>query len=361
MEALLKVEEKKKGRLKLREYPYTYARISVMKARLIRRDGYNKLMKMKVNEIAKFLQDTEYRKEIDELGSKFSGVALIEHALNANIIRTFLKLKRISEDESLSELIDTYVMRKDIWNIKTILRGKHSKQKDDDIRNLMMPLGNLKESFLNELISKGSVEEMISLLDFIDFENLKGAVKSYKEKKNLFELENALDHDYYSFLLAFSKRMPKQGEFFRNLIENEIDVLNIKILMRLKKEKVDKKDIQRYLFYPGAKLSEGQLNRLVEIEDTGKMIKFLQNAGYSALAKEMDKKKESIVAIELMLNKYLLDKVVLLLHQHPLSVDVIMGYLFAKEIEVKNLKTIIKGKQLGMKEEFIEGELVIGG
>ena len=91
------------------------------------------------------------------------------------------------------------------------------------------------------------------------------------------------------------------------------------------------------------------------------LISFLQNAGYSRLAKEIEKKKESLVAIELLLNKYLLDRIILLLHQHPLSVDVIMGYLFAKEIEIKNLKTIVKGKQLGMKEEFIENEIVVGG
>jgi len=54
----------------------------------------------------------------------------------------------------------------------------------------------------------------------------------------------------------------------------------------------------------------------------------------------------------------LLKQSILLLHQHPLSVDVILGYMFAKDIEVRNLKIIVKGKQLGLSEEFIESQLV---
>jgi len=360
MEQILVTEEKKISKLKLGLYPYTYARISVMKAKLIKKDTYNKLLKMKVGEIAKFLQDTEYRKEIDELASSRSGVELIENALNINMLRTFIKLKRISEDENLRELIEVYMIRKDIANIKTILRGKHSNQSEEEIRNLILPIGRLHESVIMDLLSKESINEIVSSLNFIEFSRLKEAAASYKEKKNLFELENALDKDYYSFMLEFSRRMPKQGEFFRKFIENEIDILNIKLLMRLKKEKVDKKEIERYLFYPGAKLSRNELSRMAGIEDIRSMLKFLQRAGHSKLAKELEKTKDSLVKTELKLNKYLLDMTVLLLHQNPLSVDVILGYMFAKEIEIKNLKTIVKGKQLGLEEGFIENELIMG-
>ena len=62
--------------------------------------------------------------------------------------------------------------------------------------------------------------------------------------------------------------------------------------------------------------------------------------------------------LEINFFKYLLEKSILMLHQNPLSIDVILGYMFAKEIEVRNLKILIKGKQLNLKEEFIENQLV---
>lgn len=61
----------------------------------------------------------------------------------------------------------------------------------------------------------------------------------------------------------------------------------------------------------------------------------------------------------MLLYKYLLEKSILLQHQHPLSIDIILGYMFAKEIETRNLRVIAKGKQLGLSNEFIESQLVM--
>ena len=62
--------------------------------------------------------------------------------------------------------------------------------------------------------------------------------------------------------------------------------------------------------------------------------------------------------LETELYKHLLKQSILLLHQHLLSVDVILGYMFAKDIEVRNLRIIIKGKQLGLSEQFMESQLI---
>ena len=70
------------------------------------------------------------------------------------------------------------------------------------------------------------------------------------------------------------------------------------------------------------------------------------------------KKTGSLIMLETELYKHLLRQSILLLHQHPLSIDVILGYMFAKDIEVRNLKIIVKGKQLGLSEDFIESQLV---
>ena len=70
------------------------------------------------------------------------------------------------------------------------------------------------------------------------------------------------------------------------------------------------------------------------------------------------KKTGSLIALETELYKHLLKQSILFMHQHLLSIDVILGYMFAKDIEVRNLKMIIKGKQLGLSEQFIENQLI---
>ena len=57
----LKYQQKK---LSLGKYPYTYVRTAVMKSLLFSKEDYNKMLKMGFSEIAKFMQDSNYKKEI---------------------------------------------------------------------------------------------------------------------------------------------------------------------------------------------------------------------------------------------------------------------------------------------------------
>ncbi|MBI2138310.1 V-type ATPase subunit [Candidatus Woesearchaeota archaeon] len=67
----------------------------------------------------------------------------------------------------------------------------------------------------------------------------------------------------------------------------------------------------------------------------------------------------SLTSLEENLHAYLLRKSMLLQHQNPLSVDVILGFMFAKEIEVRNLRLLAKAKGMGLPEERIFKHLVM--
>ena len=100
---------------------------------------------------------------------------------------------------------------------------------------------------------------------------------------------------------------------------------------------------------------------LASLDDLDEISRDLEKTEYkNVIAKGIEefKKNDSLITIETELYKHLLRQSILLLHQHPLSIDVILGYMFAKYIEVRNLKIIVKGKQLGLSEEFIESQLV---
>ncbi|MCX8146924.1 MAG: ATP synthase A1 subunit C [Candidatus Woesearchaeota archaeon] len=352
--------EVKKKKLKIGVYPYTYARISAMKSKLLSRDDYNKLLKMKISEIARFLQEMGYKKEIDELGVRYAGVELLEHSLKRSLVRDFIKLKIIAEDDNLRQIMVEYMKRNDIYNIKTIIRGKFTGENEEKIKELLVPVGVLDEAFLLGLLKK-DFEEILKIaqsLFSIDNESFKEAYSSLKENNSLFEIENLLDHTYYSQFFKFADRMPVQGNVLKEFIENEIDTLNIAVLMRLKKEGMAKKDIEKYLFYAGAKITKEMLRKLSESENLKEFLDRLSRISGFGFVRQISEKEDYI--IEILLKKRLLNNAILLLHKNPLTIDIILGYMFAKEIEIRNLMTIIKGKQLGFEESVIEKELVIG-
>ncbi len=341
----------------LGSYPYTYARVSAMKGSLLRRQDYDKLLKMRVQEIVKFLQESDYKKEIDEIGGDFSLMDKIELGLNRNLQRVFNKLKRIS-DGNLRLLIAAYLHRKDIANVKTVLRGKLTSAATAYVESLLVPAGLLSEEYFRQLLRKNTIEEIAKSVTFVD---LTAATAAFKKTGSLFEMENQLDRYYYDTLLDLSRRIPEQGILFKAFLENEIDVLNIKNILHLKHEGMKPQDIELYIFFSPLPAKNSFLRKLTRASDVGAALSILKKHGYGRLAEGEEKllKDKSLIEIEAHLYHYLLDKAVLLLHQNPLSVDVILGYMLAKELEVRNLKILLKGKQVGLEEALLEKQLIV--
>ena len=345
--------------IKLGFYPYTYARTSAMRALLLKKEDYHKLMKMGVNEITKFLQDSVYKKEINELATAHSGIDLLEIALNRNLAASFDKLRRISQDE-LKIFIDEFTKRKDIEDIKTILRGRFTGINPEKIKKSLIGAGTLSLDYLHKLADM-EFKEAINNLAIIQFSYLEQAYKDFLENKSLASLETELDIFYYKNMLELANNIPEEGRLFREFLTREIDIFNIMTLLRLKREKIDSKEIEKYLFlFRGGR--KEKIKSLCKIDDISEIGKRLEKEKYGSIIKkglEEFEKTGSLIDLEINLNKYLLRTSILLTHEHPLSIDVILGYMFAKEVEVRNLRVLLKGKQLGLEESFIESQLIV--
>jgi len=361
LKALLEEKKKAPRKIRLSFYPYTYVRTTVMRTLLLKKESYHKLLKMDFNEIARFLGETTYKHSIDKLASSLSGADLIEVALNRNLSESFEKLRRISSEE-LRLLVNEYLKRKDIEDIKTILRGKFVNADPKTIENSLQAAGTLSMDFLLGLMKK-DFEQLLKSVPFIDYQrsqSFKKAVEKLKKEGSLVEIENELDRQYYTSLLDFSKSIPKQGELFKEFLTKEIEMQNILTILRLKHAKIDKNTIASFVFFTDNKLYKNTLMKLIDSDDSS-MIKLLVKPDYANIIASGLKSYEetgSLIMLETSLYKYLLKKSILMVHQHLLSIDVILGYMFAKDMEVKNLKIIVKGRQLGLSPEFIESQLV---
>src|SRR5512137_2045091 len=104
-------------------YAYACARVRARKSQLLTKDNYPKFLLMDLNEIGRFLGETRYKTEMSELATRYEGVDLIELGTSRNLARSFNEVLSFANGE-LKEMIASYLWRWDIWNIKTILRGK---------------------------------------------------------------------------------------------------------------------------------------------------------------------------------------------------------------------------------------------
>ena len=96
-----------------------------------------------------------------------------------------------------------------------------------------------------ELLNKKTIEEVAAAIPFV---NLKEVAEESKKTNNAFAIENKLDKYYYEKLFELSKKMTAQSGLFKEFLEQEITLLNIKTILRLKQEGTAPAQIRSYLF-----------------------------------------------------------------------------------------------------------------
>ena len=63
-------EKNKKGNT---NYAYSVTRVRAMKSKLLPKESYPRLLNMGIDEITRFIQESEYKNDVDELAMKYSG------------------------------------------------------------------------------------------------------------------------------------------------------------------------------------------------------------------------------------------------------------------------------------------------
>jgi V/A-type H+/Na+-transporting ATPase subunit C len=343
-------------------YANATTRVKARKAFLFPRETYLKLLQMDVPEISRFIGESKYKDEIDELATKYTGIDLMEHALNLNLARDLGQIMGFCKGE-LRLLIGAYLNRWDSWNIKSILRGKSFGASEDEIRETLVPAGSLNQQKLNELIRKNTIADVIDGLTGTVFHKpLASAMDEYNKSHLLSVFENALDKAYYANLLTLDIPNTKADELFINFIRHEVDFINLRTLFRLKRENVEHDKIMAYMIPGGSRLALEDLRKLAQAPNYNEFVNMLKEyPGWDELSPAVQKSQEtgSLNSVEIALRKGLIAYGDKISHLYPLSITPILGYIIRKNTEVNNLRIIARGKESGLSDEVIKNQLVI--
>lgn len=332
------------------KYAYIVARVRAMKGKLIPKEMYPKFLNMEIPEITRFIGESEYKVDVDELGKKYRGTDLIEHALNQNLALTYRKLIEVSQNEA-NLLIIEYLRSWDIWNIKTILRGKFSGASEEEILEDVVSGGQLRYRDLSEIVKVGTMEGVIASFAKTPYYP---ALAGYKG--DLAEIENALDRLYYSNLI---KAVTATGnKLFLKFLKTEIDLKNLKMLFRMKRADMERDEIIKLLIPGGMELKDGDLSRLASLP-VSEFIRALEEYSYWSAISDISGDLASLINIETRLDKYGLLYASKISYYYPLSILPILDYIVSKKLEVDNIRIIVRGKETNLPEDIIRSHLVM--
>ncbi|MGZ4902296.1 MAG: ATP synthase A1 subunit C [Halobacteriota archaeon] len=347
------------------EYEYACARIRAMKSRLLERKALEDLaLKLDIGAVISELQRTPYREDIEEASVQHSGIACVEEALRRNLAKTLRLIFSFVKGEDAERCIKIFLNKWDIQNIKTILRGKNIHEVAEEIAGSLAPAGELDDAILAELIKQPDVKAVIDLLATWGVEYARPLTHhftEYSETRDLVVLEYALDKFYYDNALKAVGGLSYDEGIIQGMLRTEIDVINIKSVLRVIRDKVEPEDTDYYFIPRGKELDTDELTDMSKTRTIDGAFKQLASTSYNFLANVPDEyvKTEKISAFEKELDAFLLQKALSMSSGDPLSLALVVAYLWAKFNEITNIRIIALCKTEYVPEKEVMGELVL--
>jgi V/A-type H+-transporting ATPase subunit C len=343
-------------------YAYACARVKARKSLLLTKDNYPKFLLMDLNEIGRFLGESQYKTEMSELAARYEGVNLIELGTSRNLARSYTEMLEFTKGD-LQEMLASYLTRWDIWNIKTILRGKFYGASVEEIREDLVPAGGMKENELNQLLSFASANEILEALKKTNGMVVpEEVIALYEKNSTLAPIEDYLDKYYYETLLQKIDATRKPERIFLSYIRREIDTTNLMTLLKLKKEGTAAEKVISYFIAGGEQITKDSFDSLAAMDNVDQIAGELSKFTFFEDIKdplEAAKSSGNLGDLAMAMKRYSLRLASKMSHVYPLSILPIVDYMISKKNEVDNIRIIARGKESGLDSDLIKSLLVV--
>jgi V/A-type H+/Na+-transporting ATPase subunit C len=352
--------------LNLADYGYVNARVRAMRSRLLTEEFFLRLVEAPdFEQMHSLLEQTAYRREINEVVLMNPDRPDYDLALNVNLVASLKKIRESTGGEP-RRLVDRLLSRYDVQNIKTVLRGRKGNVTVVDIMNTILPIGTINITAFEDMAKQADVRDAIDVMASLGIKYarpLTNAIKDYfKKDEDLFVLELALDKYYYQDVMEDLRGRDRNAGLVRSLFVSEIDMRNLSTLMRIQGIGLDQYQILS-LWIPGGTLSEDQFLGLGSLGDVMAVVdKYPEREYRQALETAVgDYADLGAVAFERELERRMTKQAVAMSNVDVLGIGVIIGYIWAKNNEVINLRIVLRGKLMDQPQAVIKKDLYFVG
>lgn len=327
-------------------YGYAVARIRAMEHRLLDANLIQRLVDSEdVAAVFKILGETTYAKELALIQSNDRFDAVLE----AELLSTYHEVQTFVPD---GDLVALCRISYDFHNVKVLLKSTFNVKAGGKKRwDLLTSLGTLP---LDDLIEQVESEDFI-LLPYGLSAVLPQCISVWEQTRDVFEVERLLDLTQFTTLGKLAASLDEVG--IMRWSRARVDAENIRNLARLKRFGYDAGKALPFLHDGGTISKELLLSILPEpFEGWGRMLSFSDFGGIMGHLHETGSFEALIVSLEKSLDEYTLQ----LLSTYKYTTDApenILLYLWNKEMEIKNIRTVIVSKSMKADKDKLRGLL----
>jgi len=339
------------------KYAYAVGRIRALETRLLDRTAIGRLLEAEsAQEVLKVLSEGEYESSL----SNIREAADFETALNIERERIYTLVDELSLDPHLTQM---FRVRWDFHNLKVLLKssylGESGAVDGALVGSGLIPVEDLRSAIELEDESQTGMPvppDLSSVPLGSSMENaLEDARAQYEESQNPQMIDIVIDNHLQSLLYQRAADYP--NPFLCGYFEAVADLTNIKSFIRIKMLGENVRLLDAVLL-PHGNLSKEMYMRQFD-ETVENFASTLGNTPYAELAAEGIRRwaeEHSLAAFERLSDDYLISYI------KPakyivFGVEPLIGYVLAKEHEMKLIRIIVIGKLNDLPTEAIRERL----
>ncbi|CDZ74335.1 V-type sodium ATP synthase subunit C [Peptoniphilus sp. ING2-D1G] len=287
----------------------------------------------------KLLNDSVYQENI----SKLKKPQDYEIALRREQLKTFKEVYELSPERKIVDLIaNNYYYH----NIKVLVKDRVL---SGDLSHLYIDIGDVDWAKINKSVDEDKKEDNEFLEVSLE------AIEEYKKSMNPQNVDILIDKLYFKSLKKIADEL--DVKLFKKYVSDLIDFTNISIFLRTRKQQRDVDFLNKVLI-DGGNLNTGQYEKYfyMDLDQITPLYKSLDIAKYVKGGIDTFKKTGSLSEYEENKDNYFM-AMVKEAKRITYGPEVIFAYLFAKEMEMKNIEIILISKLNGVESSFIRERL----
>jgi V/A-type H+/Na+-transporting ATPase subunit C len=262
--------------------------------------------------------------------------------------------------KEVRQVVAAHVVKYDVSNVKVALRGLDTEEK---VR--MIPVGVIHNAEMLESLSGAeTVDDIIQVLVQSNLSPYAAILKESEEaltqsSKQRLAVEAELDKQYYADVLASAKKM-KDGKQFLTIQGVVTDYINLQVIFRAVINGIGP-EASGYLIAGGSDLSAEIMADLLNTK-FGDLLGKLESTRYKEVAEELTvnyDRTHSITVVDEVIEMHKFTYIREMVSTKILSPLLMSWYLVLKELEVRNVRLILKAISDDVPYEKIKDYLVL--
>ncbi|MFZ5985679.1 MAG: V-type ATP synthase subunit C [Bacillota bacterium] len=324
------------------QYAYAVSRVRAIEKKLLDKTKLDRMIDSKSPEEAlKVLLEADYGFSTAEIGSihEYERLLMEEHK------KVYKLLKEIAPEP---DVFDLFLLSSDYHNAKVILKAEFSGQ---DENGILVESGSIPVNRLKIMIKDRNMTEMPVIMR----RAVEECIDTFGRTGDPQVIDLILDKASFSQMKEVSRA--SGNKFLKDLVTVLIDLANIKVFLRVKNLRKSWDFLQKIL------VPDGSIDNRVYVENLDApldnfidALKFSQYGVFMEEGIESFKTTGSLTKFEKLSDNFIISFAKKAKYI-SFGIEPLIGYLMAKETEIKNARIVMVGKINNISSEIIRERL----